>query len=82
MCVMAPHSCVVKWTALLQQTHVTTLSFEKKMGGKNIKKQCFTNIFKDKEQEVSSAQKSPWAKSQFRFVILLSFAEGHVYPLK
>lgn len=40
------------------------------------------NIFKGKEQEISSAQKSLWAKSQLKFVILLSLAEGHVYPLK
>lgn len=34
---MAPHSRVIKWTAFSQNTHVTTLSFEKKMGEKTLK---------------------------------------------
>lgn len=39
-------------------------------------------MFKDEEQEVFPAQKSLWAESQLKFVILLSLAKGRVYPLK
>jgi len=55
-----------------------------KNGGKSTPKktQNVSETFKDKEQEVCQAQESLWAKSQVKFVILLSLAEGHVYPLK
>lgn len=51
-------------------------------GGKSTWKTNVSQTFKDKEQEVFPEQKSLWAKSQLKFVILLSLAEGHVYQLK